>query len=363
MSSAKSRVETNAYVSLYTSLGMTEGYKTNLASLQPPPYNGGAAIPPCTENDDAKFFIVVKGANGKESQVGSADPKSTNVFFDSVANAFIFPSSEAWNAKFPKWLKDQCNSTTCTLKTVSSVTRTENGSDQFFNLVINDQNKLKVNLTNGSWVSGCGVYTVNRMQATITDFNNAKQIFGENFWHRQTQVVLALKNAFYNIGELKSHNKKRAEFINRMITENQKEADKYVKVKQALNEAIAALNGQIDAVRTLISVTTSRKARCTSEYQNLNLQIITEEKRIAAKKVEIATNLAAAKLKKKIYLKGLFYWIEASFFYRVFAERLVKDEAALDAATLTPTALKATQGKITNAFYPVPVTFAELSAK
>merc|ERR1712084_163243 len=93
-----------------------------------------------------------------------------------------------------------------------------------------------------------------------------------------------------------------------------------------------------------------QKQTCDEEHVNLLLAIQTEELKIKKKNEEIAKNLANAKKARQAGLKKLFYWLEASYFYRVFAEKLVKNVADLDKAC--------TDANIKSAFMPISVSFA-----
>merc|ERR1712160_207842 len=127
--------------------------------------------------------------------------------------------------------------------------------------------------------------------------------------------------------------------------------EKFLKKKEALRKEIEIINANIDRKKTSVLTNQSLKAKCEDELMNLYLQIKAEEARIAA-----------AKASKAEKVKLCFYYIEASFYYRVFAEKLVKTEADLVIAT-TGAALTATQTKIKTAFFPVLVNFATTVAK
>ena len=359
MSSAKSRVESSAYVSLYSELGMTEGFKTMLT--QPP--EGGAQS--CDGPQDAKFFINVKGANGKESDIGNnIDTKVSTSFVDELSSAIFFPSSDTWNAKFPKWLKDQCTATTCTLTNALKISQQVDKDSRFyFEVNMKSGNTLKIVITNGGYGDSCGTYSAQKMATVITEFKSSQKIFSQRFWEKSQQVVSALTSLLDDLTRLKAKNEYRANMIKGNIAKNEKTIDTCLKKKKDLNKAIAALNASIDEKKTKVSNTSASKLKCVNEYINLNLAIMNEITRIANKKASIAKALAKAKANKAKYLKSLFYWIEASFYYRIFAEKLVKDTQALDAATLAPANLKTTQAKITRAFHPVPVYFADDAAK
>merc|ERR1712083_20537 len=94
-----------------------------------------------------------------------------------------------------------------------------------------------------------------------------------------------------------------------------------------------------------VKVTITQKQTCDEEHVNLLLAIKTEQEKIDKITKDIAKNLADAKKSRQEGLKKLFYWLEASYFYRVFVERLVKNVADLDKACVDAT-IKGTQTKI-----------------
>lgn len=147
-----------------------------------------------------------------------------------------------------------------------------------------------------------------------------------------------------------------------MVKNEEARLKKLLEEKKKIEADIQRLNTIINNKKNDVRVTITQRTTCDEEHVNLLFAIETEEKKNKRDQQIIDKNLADAKKKRQEKLKELFYWLEASYFYRVFAERLVKNVAALDAAT-TEATIKGTQTKIKSAFKPIEVTFAAAVAK
>jgi hypothetical protein len=359
MSSAKSRVETNAYVSLYSSLGLTEGFKTmfNQPSRGEIPSNIRRNF-----NQNANYYINVEGANGKVADIGATTPQ-TQPDFVSQAGAFTFLTREAWNSRFPAWLKSMCTSTSCTIKNIQSIS-VQTGSDDlwFFQITILNKKTFKIILTNGGLQQLNNQFPHVKMLEIVTKFTIAKVKRTQQFWQQVDSVLNQVAQTIDAVAAIQQTNEKRKTVIKENVAFYQGQLNAHIATKKQLTQTIATLNSAIDAKKQQVSARQTDKSRCWQEFVSINLRIENEQKRIENVKANIATQLAKAQENKTKTLKNIFYWLEASYYYRVFAERLVKDVAALDVAT-ADAAITATQTKIKNAFLPIPIAFATNASK
>jgi len=355
MSSAKERSATSAYTTLYTELGFTEGYK----SMQRP-RRGGRAGP----IETFSFFIRIAGAgpNGKSLDIGAGSVQTTDKFVQN-GGAITFPTTASLKALFPDWMKKKCTNEACTFQEIKSFTNLKNENYYYQVALLKDNKSFQIILTYGAencYELGCVSHSKIYEQTQI--YINSFPVRTESFWRTIASMKNDLGTALEFLNALKLDAKKRTAYWKEKNEKIKIDLEKFLKKKEALRKEIEIINANIDRKKTSVLTNQSLKAKCEDELMNLYLQIKAEEARIAAAKVAAAKELALAKATKAEKVKLCFYYIEASFYYRVFAEKLVKTEADLVIAT-TGAALTATQTKIKTAFFPVLVNFATTVAK
>merc|ERR1712151_462309 len=150
----------------------------------------------------------------------------------------------------------------------------------------------------------------------------------KQFWTQINAIRANLTSALETIKKAKEASKNLKAYWEGMIKTEE------TKLKK-IEADISRLNTVITNKRNEVKATITQKQTCDEEHVNLLLAIQTEELKIKKKNEEIAKNLADAKKARQAGLKILFYWLEASYFYRVFAEKLVKNVADLDKLALT----------------------------
>jgi len=352
MSSAKERSATSAYTTLYTELGFTEGYKSMWGSY------GVAA-----QSESFQFYIEVVGANGKAVKIGEASVQNTDNFVQEVSSAITFPTTAALKALFPAWMQTECTNQACTFHGIKSFTNLKN-SNFYFQVELNKNNKsFQIVITNGAEVATSPeAVSKNTITQQTQKYANSKPIRTSEFWIAISNMKSNLDSVMEVLTLFKTNANGRTQYLAGVIKVLKASMEKDLKKKEALRKEIEIINANIDRKKTSVLTNQSLKAKCEDELMNLYLQIKAEEARIAAAKVAAAKELALAKATKAEKVKLCFYYIEASFYYRVFAEKLVKTEADLVIAT-TGAALTATQTKIKTAFFPVLVNFATTVAK
>jgi len=353
MSSAKERSATSAYTTLYTELGFTEGYK----SMQRP-RRGGRAGP----IETFSFFIRIAGAgpNGKSLDIGAGSVQTTDKFVQN-GGAITFPTTASLKALFPDWMKKKCTNEACTFQEIKSFTNLKNENYYYQVALLKDNKSFQIIYgAENCYEIGCVSHSKIYEQTQI--YINSFPVRTESFWRTIASMKNDLGTALEFLNALKLDAKKRTAYWKEKNEKIKIDLEKFLKKKEALRKEIEIINANIDRKKTSVLTNQSLKAKCEDELMNLYLQIKAEEARIAAAKVAAAKELALAKATKAEKVKLCFYYIEASFYYRVFAEKLVKTEADLVIAT-TGAALTATQTKIKTAFFPVLVNFATTVAK
>lgn len=352
MSSAKERSATSAYTTLYTELGFTEGYKSMYG------YVRRNATPKTFQ-----FFISVMGANGKINEIGASSVQNTPGFVQDVSASISFPTTPTLKALFPQWMQTECTNQACTFHGIKSFTNLKN-SNYYFQVELNKDNKsFQIVITNGARVSYSPEVIPEDLIAKQSQiFASFKPARTQRFWNAITSMKDHLDAVMRTLNAFKIDVKGRTDWFKSQIALLKTDIGKQLKKKEALKKEIEIINANIDRKKTSILTKQSLKAKCEDELINLMLQIQAEEKRIAAATAAAALELSNAKKNKAEKIKLCFFYIEASFYYRVFAEKLVKTEADLIIAT-TGAALTATQNKIKTAFFPVLVTFAGVVAK
>ena len=357
MSSVKNRASTSAYVELYTELGFNSGFRQG---------------PPASLNwnpEPEKFQYYIQYTNPIDSKIKLVGDKSTQTmltFVDRIDGTISFKTTDAWNSLLPQFIKSKCNSTICKFTTNLVKSFSQGKSDNyFFTVVLQGQNKsFKIILTNGvdAVTDPSNEVGLPTMTEQVNNYENATGGKKNQFAQHLILVIENYTNILKWINDIK---KKQANLqnvykANTIALEGKLEKKKEEKNK-LVNE-IDVLNTTIATQRTSITNLQSKKNKCNEELINIILQISNETKRIEKAKSQKAENIAKNTESRTKAIKNLFYYIEASYFYRVFAEKLIKKESEVLAA-FTGTNFITTKTKIVNAFFPIPIDFASQSAK
>jgi hypothetical protein len=315
-------------------------------------------------SEEAKYWIRVSDGK-KEIDIGEKATLETSNFVLGPEADINFNIRAAWLGKMPDWLKKKCpaDTTICTVSDASTFYLSNNSGEWFFNVTLMNSNQsFKIMIGNGSETPISGYISRNKLNEQEQKWKKLQYSRNAIFWQRinlikanLSQALNLLKNAKQAASDLKK-------FWEGMVKNEEARLKKLLEEKKKIEADIQRLNTIINNKKNDVRVTITQRTTCDEEHVNLLFAIETEEKKNKRDQQIIDKNLADAKKKRQEKLKELFYWLEASYFYRVFAERLVKNVAALDAAT-TEATIKGTQTKIKSAFKPIEVTFAAAVAK
>lgn len=369
MSSAKNRAANSAYVSLNAELGKKEGYSTMNQQFAFP----SGPEPSIYASPNFNYYLSVIGADGKEKIIGSeTDTKSTSSFIGtggacspmSPVNVIISPN---WFSKLPGWMQKYCSSNSCHFKTVTTLTYQQNAETLFqYTVNLAGGKTFRIILINGtdstSNSNGNNQVDKNHINYQVVSHKQFNHTCLENLSTSIENIIDPLTKLLADLSLMR-------EKASTLITVNKgrikiakDDLDKKNATKKKLVDAITILNSTIDKKNSDVKRKLCSKSKCKDELVSIRMSIVAESKLIEKEKKAIAAALEKAKNGKKKAIKNLLYQMNASYFYRVFAEKLVKGEAELITAT-TGNALKSTKSKIVKAFFPIAIEFSSLTAK
>lgn len=355
MKSAKNRAANSAYVALYTELGLTSGFKED--SLV-----------------DAKNDVIFKvyytwEENGKKKSLGESNPLSINNFvsYDSVKVVINLPMRADLFSKLPAFLKSYCNTDFCKISgtTVFIAQKDEN---QYFALQFKDNKSvthdLKIIVSNAmdGYVASKGTVLQKNLFKVIGTYEEQKEKETSAFSKIAIDLKHNLELLSNQLNFIKKNGSKMTVNLEKDLKVYKDDLDKYQKLKTALETNILNLNKKIAADQEKITLQNTLKQKCLDEQITILKQIEDEQLEIRKSAEKIKNKLALSEKLKKESILALFYQLEASYYYRVFSERLIKKQEDIDAA-LTGKNLQTTQNKIINAFFPIPIKFSQPSSK
>jgi hypothetical protein len=355
MSSAKRRTQTSNYASLTAELGFSSGYKTWGSENDDPSYS---SVP-------VEYYLEFK-ENGKTITSGSFDNnESTNSFNLNDQIFFFIGSNWALPSEFKK---NYCSQgPRCTVDKIKSLNLMK--SDNYY-FVVNYTTKngkadsFKIILVNGAELTSEDDWTVGKVELEkMANVFSTQKLSNYQYFAEKVNLIIGncekVVKTYQRILSIFNKEKKRRDLE---YNEAKKTYEKYVSDKQKLEQEIKALNDKIAARDIEISNTLSDKEKCINEHislvKELNIEEIIYDNAVKKK----AEDLAKLRAEKAQTIKRVFYFLEASYFFRVFAEKLIKAEADVSAA-LTGAHIKTTEQKLAKAFYPIKVQFANSSGK
>lgn len=345
MSSTKRRTETSSYVSMYTAMGLQYGYKE---------------LAMATDSNDAMFKWYLQFADGKK--IGENNSVSVMSFVNK--NMITFPLSFQMSTAIPADMKNYCKFS-CEIKEVKTF-HLEDYQDAYrYKVVFNNNGKdvhFYIVITNGADLPQDGLVSKERMIQEETTFKQNNRTENKFFIEALVQGQQAAADAAKHFALIKDKNVNKLNEYKKTYEEFKKEYEKYLKQKQQLEAEQAALLAKIAAKKEELNNTIQKAKSCETEVIELiskiqNLQEIVKAAQAARKKKIDDLTKAKAQCAKEFY-----YFIEAGYFYRVFAEKLIAAEADVENA-LSGNNLKTTKNKITKAFYPIKVVFPDMITK
>jgi len=359
MSSAKRRTETSAYVSLYTSLGLTSGFKSMAAESY----------------DDAifEYFLMFNVGKGqKPINVGSQeDTQQRNGFDDFNGEGVSFYINNSWKnipADFKKKFCNEFDECLILYKDLKGFTLLSSHNFYYAVTYLNSlgkEDRFHIILTNGAEVrTNNDIIVVTRVQMEAQEtsiISNAQKIDAE-FLRYVNQVISSSNDVILKYNEMLEQNDKSIKNSARNLENNEKKLKTFIEKKKNLENEITTLNLKIAEREIKINNTNAEKQKCNNEYINLIFLRDQEELKVKAKKEQLVKDIADRKVLKSKALKKIFYYLEACYFYRLFGEKLIKAEADLDPA-LTGKNVKTTEAKLAKAFYPIKFQIAETGSK
>jgi hypothetical protein len=343
---------------MYTELGFSSGFKT----LSGTGFNFGSPTQPLV-HEEAKYWIRVNDSKGKELNLGDKSQGSTANFIIDGFAAIQFDIKSSWMTGMPDWLKKHCNTNSCTVNTAETFFLSHTAGEMYFNVGMYEKGQsFKIMVSNGSETKESGMISKNKLKKQEQKFEELFYKRNQTFWNQINAIRANLDSALSLLKKAKEAAKNLKAYWEGMIKTEEDKLKKLRDDKKKIEADIARLNTVITTKKNEVTDTMKQKRTCDEQQVNLLLAIQAETKALKAAQKVIDDNLAKAKKAREEAIKKLFYWLEASYFYRVFAERLVKNTKDLAAATLEAT-IAGTQAKIKSAFMPIKVNFATASAK
>ena len=348
MSSTKRRTTTSAYVALYTSLGFEYGYKA-YGSFSP--------------NVIFQYYISFETSPGTFKAVGQDTPLRSSKFF--MNNALILSMTNAVKVNLPAWLQSYCktdNQCSFAASNLTSFTQLENGDSYFLVGIKGDDkktHKIQINFTNVSKDFARDTIPTFKLSAITGEyanlnsglrqaFNDVTQSAANHILKIRTNLEQLIESSVYS--------------LNTQLKDLKTQIEEFITKKETLTKELTNIQSQITTNAKDIQKKKDLKSLCLEELQNIIIEISAEEKIIKSKKEEKELKIAENKVKKEGAEKVLFYWLEASYFYRVFGEKLVKSEKDVP-AVLLPENFTVFSNKIKSAFYPRQFLFADANKK
>lgn len=346
MSSNKRRTETSSYVSMYTAMGLQYGYKE---------------LSMATDNNDAMFKWYLETSDGKK--LGENDSLSTMSFINK--NMVTFPVSFPMFAGLPADVKGSCKPGVCEFKEVKTFHLQELQDLYKFKVVFNNGTKnvtFYIVITNGADLPQAGLVSKERMIKEETTFSQNNRSENSFFLDYCVKAQKSAAEAARLFTIIKNKNANKLEEYKKIYDGYKKEYDNYLKQKQQLETEQAALLAKIAAKKEELNNTIQSAKSCETEVIELITKIQTLTDIVKAKEAARKKKIDDLTKAKAQCAKEFYYFIEAGYFYRVFAEKLIAAEADVENA-LSGNNLKTTKNKITKAFYPIKVVFPDMTTK
>jgi len=361
MSSAKTKASSSAYVAMYTELGFSTGFK-NMEGLSSTRNRGRGRTPEKTEL--ANFWLRYNDGK-KDIDIGSKNLLSTSTFIVYGSEEIMFDIRADW--PLPKFLEKYCSSLS-TSKKSCSFSKTMAfilGMDEanfFLQVSIDKNHTFQIMIANGSEDKMDNSICRATLEAMVEEHKKYIYQRNEEFYRIISEIISRLETTLRTFGQMKKIVAENKQYLENRIKEDEEKLKKLNSIKKRIAEEIKNLHTVINNKKNEVKLNIKKNANCQEEIVSINLAIFEEEKKKEKEEAKFAKNLKESKERRQKHLKTLFYWLEASYFYRVFAEKLVKDVAALDVAT-TDATIKGTQEKVIKAFKPITVLFASVSSK
>merc|ERR1712032_402942 len=342
MSSAKTKASSSAYVAMYTELGFSTGFK-NMEGLSSTRNRGRGRTPEKTEL--ANFWLRYNDGK-KDIDIGSKNLLSTSTFIVYGSEEIMFDIRADW--PLPKFLEKYCSSLSTSKKSCS--------------FSIDKNHTFQIMIANGSEDKMDNSICRATLEAMVEEHKKYIYQRNEEFYRIISEIISRLETTLRTFGQMKKIVAENKQYLENRIKEDEEKLKKLNSIKKRIAEEIKNLHTVINNKKNEVKLNIKKNANCQEEIVSINLAILEEEKKKGKEEAKFAKNLKESKERRQKHLKTLFYWLEASYFYRVFAEKLVKDVAALDVAT-TDATIKGTQEKVIKAFKPITVLFASVSSK
>ena len=357
MKSAKNRAANSAYVALYTELGLTSGFKED--SL-------------VDANDDNNVIFKVYYTweeNGKKKSLGENNPLSINkiVSYDSIKVLINLPMRTDLFSKLPAFLKSYCNTDFCKISG-TTVFISQKDENQYFSLQFIDKKSVTHDLKNivsnaiDGYVNSKGTVIQSDLLDVIDTYDTQKRFETSAFSKIAIDLKHNLELLSSQLRTIENNGSGNTETLKKNLKMYKDDLEKYLKQKIALETNILSLNKKIAADQEKINLQITLKQKCLDEQITLLKQIEDEQLNMARTEANIKNKVALNEKLKQDSILSLYYQLEASYFYRVFSERLIKNKEGIEPA-LTGKNLQTTQNKIINAFFPIPIKFSQPSSK
>lgn len=353
MSSLKRRTETSSYVAMYTALGLKYGYKQNINT-----YDYGDYF--------MEYIIKWKDANGKFHSASNSE--YCNKITTPTKYTLSFPYSQSDFNSFPDALKNFCTGGNCVITTANMLQYFENTDGGYFQIdyTYKKQNRaVYLFVQNTSDDPNCDPYDYYPklyLKKQAEQFKIESATVSDRFYEILSSMEVSCQRAITYLNQIKSTIAEGRASVEKEIKRIQDRLDHYRKEKQQLEQSINISNKQIAELETKVNTALSDKRKCEEEKVDLNNRIEAEKIRIQQEKKKIADFIKQKEQERSDAVTQLFYRFESAYYYRVFAEKIVKTPAECTTA-VDSKHMESTKEKLTKAFFPIKINFADPNAK
>jgi hypothetical protein len=348
MSSTKRRTTTSAYVALYTSLGFENGYKT-LGNKDP--------------TDAPLYEYYLSNDKNEFKELEKADSlKSAEFIYANDGGYLAVSMNDSIYKKCPLWFQGYCkydHHCRFPINVISSMISITTIPPYFnVDIVGKDGKKFqfKINFTN---VDESGVEPAIDLYSlpNFTErFEDLRTELSKDFSDNIHAANLDISDIIRYLKKLKDL-KKKSDDVDEELKKPKKMLEEANAEHKRLTESMATIQKQIATNLKETNILVVKKIDCLHQLQNTFSEIDVEEIKNKKDRNSLDLLINENKVEKDNREKLLFYWLEASYYHRVFGEKLLKSENDVPAALL-PENFVVFTNKIKNAFYPQLVTFA-----
>lgn len=346
LSSMNKRTEASTYIALLNSLGLKYGYKEEAGQQ--------------SSFDDSYFKIYLQ-IDGKD--IGKDDQTICSYFLR--RNYLDIQINPSWKSSLPTYMK--CNDYSCEIpfKVLNNFVYQGNGDNGEFVIQLTDKSvkrEFKIIITNvANYVSNDTV-SVSRCQQEESKFVSLYSEKMKEIQEPIQRVVLNIEDVIRTLDVYSRDVKEQLDRLKGELSNMQRrwkmaEEDK-AKIDKQLTEVVL----KISTRNMLINVIKSDIQKNDNDRASAGVALAYHIALIKKKEQDKANLIKKLTEQKNVQIERFFYYLEASYFYRVFPTKLIAAQSDVENA-INKANSDSTKSKIIKAFYPIKVQFSAEQVK